>query len=187
MTVNLLPVYIANSALAVVPSFFCTRTRKPSLWGPGSKCSPAVVLYGVKLMSHLCYFITSHKEKKKRLLLNWNEKYQTVIGYQSLENMEPTYNHSVYSNSWLAHWRHSTIAEGPRVAVCQLKSSSALQISLCSAVYGGCKRDTARLCCCPPCCCGAIAAGRWSPSNRSISCSQPGHSSKPAARYRSGR
>jgi len=37
--------------------------------------------------------------------------------------------------------------------------------SLCSAFYGGCKRNTARLCCwppfcCSPCCCGAVAAVR---------------------------
>jgi len=30
--------------------------------------------------------------------------------------------------------------------------------SLCSALYGGCKRDTARICCCVPCCYGAVAA-----------------------------
>jgi len=39
---------------------------------------------------------------------------------------------------------------------------------LCSACYGGCKRDTARICCC-----GAVAAGRPAPAavdHRPVSC-----------------
>ena len=54
----------------------------------------------------------------------------------------------------------------------------AMEANLCSASYVSRQsRDTARLCCC-----GAVAAGRRSWSNRSISPAYRAHSSKPAAR-----
>jgi len=58
--------------------------------------------------------------------------------------------------------------------------------SLCSAFYGGWKRDTARICCRPPCCCGAPAADALC-SNRSTPHARRAHSSKPAPRCCSGR
>ena len=47
---------------------------------------------------------------------------------------------------------------------CPQCTSLRLNDELCSAFYGRCKRDTARICCC-----GAVAAGRRPCSNRSIS------------------
>jgi len=50
--------------------------------------------------------------------------------------------------------------------------SIALRTGLCSAFYGGCKRDTARVCCRAPCCAAAplLLGARRLPLSIDIPC-----------------
>ena len=94
-----------------------------------------------------------------------NEKKQTVLDCVTICANPMTWNtvithmHAKNIPVKVKRWKQTerqTDKQIQTIAVPCLITQSVIKttISLCSASYGGCKRDTARICCWLPCCCG---------------------------------